>query len=410
MRRDSVARLGADGFALAAALVTATLTARGLGPAGKGYYSSVTLLATLFVVAFEVGIGDAMVVLVGLGKATLRRAAQATMRATIYLAAVGTVAFAGVAALLFAPVSSGDVLVFALGGALVAIGVFYSTLVSFLLAIQRVAAVAAASAIGSAVTVAAMALLAAAFELDVQGALAASVCGVAVAAAVTLHKARSAGIPVRPGSPRGYLGEAFRMGLGFQVPSLLTVAAARLDLLLVFKLSGAAAAGRYSVALTVGALVVLIPTAVAYAAFPRISKMDDAQARVFVSRVLRSGMLGALATAAVLAAVAPVALPWVFGEGFRGAVTPTLMLLLAGLPWSAQWLLARSASARGATGMLVASFSVGVAVMLGLDVILIPAHDEAGAAAAAIASSCAGLAVAVAMHLRMRRQPHRPSA
>ena len=56
MRRDSLERLLADGFALATSLVTATLTAHALGLDGKGYYATVTLLATLFVAAFEFGI------------------------------------------------------------------------------------------------------------------------------------------------------------------------------------------------------------------------------------------------------------------------------------------------------------------------------------------------------------------
>ena len=410
MRRDTLARLAADAFALAASLLTATLTAHALGPAGKGYYATLTLLAGLLVVAFEVGIGDAMIVLVGLGRAKLQDAARATMQATLYLAVAGTLVFVVIAILVFRPVESAERPAVAMGGLLVAVGVCYSTLVSFLLAAQRVALVAAVAAIGSGATAGVMVLLAVAFELHVEGAIFASLCGAGLALGITLLRLRTGGIPVRPRRVPGYLPEAFRMGFGFLVPSLLIVAAARLDLLLVFELSGSAAAGRYSVALTIGALAVSIPTAIAYAAFPRISSMGDSEARSFTARVFFNGMLGAIVSALLLAAVTPFALPWMFGEDFRPAVTPTLILLAAAVPWSGQWLLARSTSARGDPMMLMASFTIGFLVMIGLDFVLIPAHGESGGAVAALVSSVVGLGVAVAFHHWRRAAPSRSSA
>ncbi len=73
-----------------------------------------------------------------------------------------------------------------------------------------------------------------------------------------------------------------RRALAYGVPAesgvLLTQAAARLDLLLVFAFSGSAAAGVYSVALTIGALVNLAPSAIAFAAFPRLAQQQQGQA------------------------------------------------------------------------------------------------------------------------------------
>ena len=215
---------------------------------------------------------------------------------------------------------------------------------------------------------------------------------------------------MRPRRVPGYLSEAFRMGFGFLVPSLLIVAAARLDLLLVFELSGSASAGRYSVALTVGALAISVPTAIAYAAFPRIASMGDSEARSFTTRVFFNGTLCAIVSALLLAAATPVALPWMFGEDFRPAVTPTLILLAAAVPWSGQWLLARATSARGDPTMLMASFTIGFLVMIGLDFILIPVHGENGAAVAALASALVGLCVAAGFHRWRRAAPSRSSA
>lgn len=410
MRRDSLARLAADGFGLATSLVTATLTAHALGPAGKGYLATLTLLAMLIVVAFEAGIGDAMTVLVGLGRAELQEAAGATVRATLALAAGGLIAFLCLAAVVVAPLDGDDPVVLGLAGALVATGIWYSTLVSVLLTVKRVALVAALSAVSAAITTIVLAVLAIGSRLDPAGAVAASLAGSSVAALATAAGARRAGISLRPRHTRGYLGPALRLGLGFQVPSLLVVASSRLDLLLVYELSGATAAGTYSVALTIAALVVAIPTAIAYAAFPRLSRVDEAQARVLTARVLRHGIVGALLSALVLGAITPVVVPWAFGDRFNDAIAPTRILLLGSVAWSAQWLLGRCASARGATRMLVVSFGLGFAVMIGLDVILIPAHGALGAAVAALVSSTAGATVAGAIHIRSRTPPSRPRA
>jgi len=398
MRRDTAARLAADVFALAASLLTATLTAQALGPAGKGYLATLTLLVSLLVVVFEVGIGDALIVLVGLGRAQLAEAVRATVQATLWLALVATIAFTAVAVVVLGPVASADRPALALGASLVAVGVCYSTLVSVLLAIQRVALVAAVSALGAATTAAVMLVMAIGFELDVEAAILASLCGAGFAAAACVIKLRAAQIAIRPRRAPGYLPGALRLGLAFQLPNLLIVAAARLDLLLVFEIGGAEAAGRYSVALTIGALVALVPTAVAYAAFARIANMAEPEARAFTGRVLRGGVLGSLISALVLAAVVPVLVPWVFGESFRPAVGPTLILLAGGTLGSGQLLLARLTSARGEPMILIASFALSFIVMIGLDLVLIEAHGESGAAVAALISSFVGLCVAAALY------------
>src|SRR5215218_8856337 len=59
---NSVSRLTADVVGLVLAMVAAVVTARWLGPAGKGVLSTLTFLAGLFVVACTAGLGDAAVV------------------------------------------------------------------------------------------------------------------------------------------------------------------------------------------------------------------------------------------------------------------------------------------------------------------------------------------------------------
>ncbi len=400
LRRDSLVRLAADGFALAAAMVTAIVTARALGPSGKGYYASLTLLATLCVAVFDAGIGDALIVLTVGGRAKLSAAATSTAYAVLILMTGASCAFLVAGVALFDPHGSSDRLALGLGGVFVAVSVGYTTLVSVLLALQRMVAVSGFSALAAGATAAVALVVLAGLGSHVEGAMLASVCGVATGLGATLLRVRSERVRLRPQRVPGYLREAFRLGLSFQVSNLLVVAAARLDLLLVFKLSGAAAAGRYSIALTIGAIVALVPAALSYAAFPRVPRLGQAEARVLISRLLVIGLVAALIVAAALAAATPLLLPKIFGPGFAGAVGPTLVLLVAGVLWSGQWLLSRAWAARGDTRPLFVSFAASFLVMVTLDLALIPKDGPQGAALASLASSAVGAAVAAAFHVR----------
>ena len=73
------------------------------------------------------------------------------------------------------------------------------------------------------------------------------------------------------------------------------------------------------------------------------------------------------------AALSPTVIPLLFGSDFSAATTPAAILAFAGVPWAGQWILSRSAAAAGEPNLLVVSFAVGLAVMLLLDLALVPA-------------------------------------
>jgi O-antigen/teichoic acid export membrane protein len=179
------------------------------------------------------------------------------------------------------------------------------------------------------------------------------------------------------------------------VSNLLVLLTARLDLILVFRFSGATEAGGYSVALTIGALVGSAPIAVSYASFPRLATLQDAPARLLTLQVFRIGIAAAISAAALLGAVSPFVIPLIFGRAYRPAIAPTLFLVPAGVLWSGQWLLCRASAARGVPRPLLVSFATSFLSMVALDLILIGPYGAVGAAVAATVSPALGLAVAV---------------
>lgn len=393
LRNNSVARLASDLLGIVLALVAATITARLLGPAGKGYYSSLVLLGGLFVQIFSAGMGEAAIVLTGRGRTSLQVAASATSLAMMPLALAGGAIFFVTASLVL-PAVTGEGHAVLWAAMLVATNVLLTTSVCFLVAKEEVVTAAALSALAAGLTTVLLWILVAAIDLGVAGALAAGVLGSGVALVATILLVYGSGLSARPRWAGAYIRSAARFGAALQFSNLLVALTARLDLVLVYRLSTPSEAGNYSIALTIGALVGSIPIAVSYAAFPRLAALEDAEARTLTGQVFRIGVAGALIAGVILAAAAPIAIPLLFGRPYAGAVLPTLILIPGGVLWSAQWLLCRAAAARGAPKALLASFALSFGVMIALDFALIGPLGGVGAAVASLVAPCFGLTVA----------------
>jgi O-antigen/teichoic acid export membrane protein len=196
---------------------------------------------------------------------------------------------------------------------------------------------------------------------------------------------------------------ALRLGLGVQSALVLIAVAQRFDQLAVLTLATPSAAGRYSVALTVGQLASFLPAAMSSAAFPRLARLDGADAVAYVERLTRMSLGMAAVITVPLVVALPTLVPVLWGDAYAQATVPAELLAVGGILWAAQWSLARGAVALGRPVLLAASFGVNAVVMLALDLILIPRYRLTGAAAASVIGTTAGLMVCLLDH---RRQGH----
>ena len=391
LRSNSAARLASDIAALVLSLVAATVTARLLGPAGKGYYSTLLLLAGIFVIFFSAGLGEAAIVLTGRGRYSRNEATSATMLATLALAVVGAVGFIAVTYLAVGAEGSNQRAAVLIGAALIAVNVQYNTTAAFLLAQERVVLVAVLAIVAAAVGTAAVWILVAVGGLGTAGALVCSVIGSGVALTATVLALHRAGVALAPRWQPAYLRAAFPFGASLQISNLLVMMTARVDLIFVYRLADAAEAGSYSVALTIGTIVASVPTALSYASFPRLAAVEEEEATALTAQLFRVGMLSAVLCGAAVAVASPVLIPLVFGEEYSPAVLPTLLLVPGGVLWSGQWILCRASAARGSPRPLLVSFVVSCLTMVALDLILIPPFGGSGAALASLTASAVGL-------------------
>lgn len=194
-------------------------------------------------------------------------------------------------------------------------------------------------------------------------------------------------------------GSLFREGLKLWGSQAAEIASARLDQLLVLPIIGAAPAGLYSVAATIGALPVSIGLGLGTSAFRGFVE-DRSKDRV--ERAIRMAFAVALTLAVVVGVVGIWGIPWLFGEDFSGAVPLTFITLAGGVAVVGSYIcsMALTARERGLTmtGVQVAGLVVGIAL-------LIPAGNAWGAMGAAAASTIGYVATLGGSLLALRVRP-----
>jgi O-antigen/teichoic acid export membrane protein len=391
LTRNSIARLAADAFNLAIGLITAILTARWLGAEGKGVLSSISYLAGLGVNLGLLGLGEAQIVLVGQKRVTAERAFSVTTTACLLLGAASGVVLWAIGYFQFHRDWHLAAMPLALTALVVPASMLSQVATHILNARERILASSALLGLSALSLLLGTVILVVVLPGGVTGAAGAAALSIVLTTSVALAVVSRSGIPLKLAWDGTYLREAIRLGTRLQLASLFVGLASRFDQLLVYGLSGAAAAGQYSVALSYGTLSFLPPFALAYATFPRLSGLASAEASELTARGARLAVILTLIVAIPMALGAPFAIRLAFGPVFEPATAPAIILSLGSVFLAAQFFLARGRAARGETRLMVESFALTAVVMAALDLFLIPRFGLIGAAAASVTGNAAGL-------------------
>jgi O-antigen/teichoic acid export membrane protein len=156
----------------------------------------------------------------------------------------------------------------------------------------------------------------------------------------------------------------------------------RLDQFLCAYFLAPADVGLYAIAINFGTLLDKIAEAAGTVLFPRLAGSSDRDAHVATTRVCRHTLFILLVGGAVFALGAPIAVPLLYGERFRGAVLPLLILLPGMLGAALYQLLTRNFTSRGRQEINIVAALVALGLNVGLNWTLIPRLGIAGAAIA----------------------------
>jgi O-antigen/teichoic acid export membrane protein len=167
----------------------------------------------------------------------------------------------------------------------------------------------------------------------------------------------------------------------------------RVDVLLVNGYLGAATAGLYTVAVAIVDLLYLIPSAVGFSLFPRVTDAPNSDLTLRVIRVFAPLML-VLCLASV--ALAAPAIELLYGAQFAGAAVLYYWLVPGAFALGIATVLSQHFAGRGFPWVLVVAWVVGLSVNLALNF----AFLDRGAYIAALSSSVAYILV-FAVHVAL---------
>lgn len=398
--RGSLMRFASDGTGVVVGTVSAIVTARVLGPAGKGTLAALTFVTVLVIQCCMLGLGDAAVVRIGQGRASPQEALSSSLTVVI-VASLGGAGVVLAYSILQLPIHEPGIWPAIWAGCLTVVLAAVGQLLIFMVyASQRVVAVSVLTMVMSTATMVAVVLFCAVFGLGVFG----GTLGALVAASLGLGAAavmlRRQDLRLSPRLKMAYMRPALHFGLRTQLANVLAYSSARVDLLFVYALSVHVQAGLYSVALTLGTITGFVAVGLSYASFPRMAGMADPEALDLTAAMTRLAVILGLALAVFLALALSTLIAVLLGGAYRGALAPGIILLVANVLWGAQWLLARALAARGDPDLLVRSFMVNLATMIACDLVLIPLAGALGAAVGSLIAPAAGLVVCLAAYRR----------
>ncbi len=196
----------------------------------------------------------------------------------------------------------------------------------------------------------------------------------------------------------GVLRDSVRFGARAWIGSLSQQLNARTDQIIIGIISTEATLGIYAVAVNASEVLYYLPSAVATALLPAVAAGEPASRLERTLRAYRAILLLTLALVVVAAALGPLLLPLVFGEAYRPAVVPFLILLPSAIGYATMSVFTGSSLASLVPGRSSLGPLAALICQTTLDLILIPRAGASGASIAASVALLVGGAVAVLLY------------
>jgi O-antigen/teichoic acid export membrane protein len=370
-----VSRLTAvNALAIVAAFVSGPILARALGADGRGELAAIVVLLSIAPWLLDVGLTH------WVARERARGASREEVLGTALPVALACSLVAVVVAIPLSRLLGGEreVVVFylQLGLFLTPVSVVLFTLSGLVIGESRWNLLAASRLVATVVPVVAIVVLWIADALTV-GSAAASIL-LAMLASFLLPLRLVRGVRRLPFDVHR-VREATAFGLKNWVTSISATTNVRLDQVLMVGLVSSSELGLYAVAVSIASLTSGLILAISSALYPRVSRGEGDLA----ARSCRVTIALVAAAAVLLGALSP-AIPFVFGDEFRGAVVMTLILLPASVPLAAGTVLASALTAAGNPAASMRAELAAAAMTIPALVLLLPTYGGTGAAAISV--------------------------
>lgn len=178
-----------------------------------------------------------------------------------------------------------------------------------------------------------------------------------------------------------FIKKSYAYGFKGWLGNIAITANTRIDQLVLGVVASAEALGNYSIAVMLSELIWIIPAALGQVIYNRVAGDKDSEASLELVKKTHRIVLSFLLLCTFLVAVAgPYIIPWVYGDDFRGAILPFLILLPGTLIMVSTKLLAKLFTASGHIAITNKVQIISSIVSIVLYLTLIPRMGILGAA------------------------------
>ena len=388
--------------AAAAVVGAAIITARLLGPTGRGQLTVATLLATLTVTLGSLGLGSAATYFTARGE----RARPMVLGNSVLIGlALGVVIVAiGVSIIVFGATLHGvpaSYLILAMLA--VPFALIMANAQSVFMGLQRFREYNWINIAQAVISLLFIGIALLALGGGVRAAIIATTLSTILLAVIALVVAiRIVGVRWR--IDRGYVAAATSYGLRVHIANILGFLGYRLDVFVLNSYATPAAVGFYAAAVAVAERLWMLSQAVSVALFPRIAEEKDEDVRRSITPLLARNTLWLTAVAGVLFWIlSNQIITLLFSSEFRSSGAALRALLPGVVLFSAARVLGNDIAARGRPILNSYIATVSVALNLGLNLMLVPRYGIKGAAWSSTASYSLLCVMTAAVYCKIAR-------
>jgi O-antigen/teichoic acid export membrane protein len=318
------------GATLVLSFLFAIGVARALEPSLRGDFALLQALNGFVLVAVNFAVSGAIIYHVGKGALTIERSSRAASSLALLSSALGALLFIPLSLLINRTVFPGiSPLLLVAAIVLVTPLLLREYLGGTMIATHRSLDYVVAHAVQPLGSLLALLLIAALGTTSLTGVSLSWAAGIVLSglAAVLLISRYASPLPLFSGKDTHALA---RFGVRMYPALVVRFLNLRLDQFIVRLLSSSATLGQYAVAVSVGELLIRIPTNMLWAFSGSISAARKEQSADLVAQFCRWSLIVIVAVVILIAVAAPAAVPMVFGQEYRPAVS-SILLLLPGL-------------------------------------------------------------------------------
>jgi len=398
--KNSINTVATQFITLAASVLTSIVTARVLGPEGKGQLTLILLVPMLSMTFGRMGIGHAVNYYASKTSATklIVNSFILSLVISLFLVAVTLPIANSLKNIFFKEIDTSLIIIIT---CFVPFYILNNHFISLLQGLYKIKIRNLLLVTQSVVNFILLILLTGVLFLNLESALAASIAAlilvVILSAIYLLKDLKTEEIRLDFNLMKQLLNFGFKSHIG----NILKDLSYRSDILIISYFLSARDVGYYAIAVTIAEVLWKIPDAVGTVLLPRVAQMNSSSARLFTPVVSRIVFIPVLLACLLILLLSRPIIIFAFGKDFIPAI-PVLIILLPGILAFAIWkIIANDLLAQGHP--VKYSFTSGVALvtMILLDLLLIPKFGINGAAIASTLSYIAATVSIIYIYTRL---------